>query len=159
MKVKPCFVQGDVESGNVYMTSGFQAPTNIDLVYRNNISAQMQSFASGGSIEHVFLGGKVSNNVKKNIIDKMFQSPLTYMTLSPVVSLCTKCSTSHVGEFYECPNCHDDSHMMVYARVIGYVRPIVSGQIKVEDGTINGTNNYWQDSRRVDWVERDRLLK
>lgn len=156
-KIKACYVQGDVESGNVFMTSGFQPPTNIDLVYRSNISAHMQSFASGGSIEHVFLGGKVSNQTKKNLIDKLFQSPLTYMTLSPVLSVCTKCSTKHVGEFHECPNCHDDEHMMVYARVIGYVRPIVSGHIKVENNMINGTNNFWQDSRRLDWVERHKL--
>jgi len=156
-KVKACFVQGDIESGNVYMTSGFQPPTNLDLVQRSNISAHMQSFASGGSIEHVFLGGKVSNETKKQIIDRVFKSPLTYMTLSPVVSICTKCATTHVGEYHECPHCHDADHMMVYARVIGYVRPIVSGKIKVENGVINGTNNYWQDSRRKDWVERHKL--
>ncbi len=156
-KVKQCFVQGDIESNNVYMTSGFQAPTNIDLVQRSNISAHFQSFASGGSIEHVFLGGKVSNETKKSIINKMFQSPLTYMTMSPVVSVCTKCSTKHIGEHHECPNCHDNEHMMIYARVIGYVRPIVSGKIKVENKMINGTNNYWQDTRRYDWVERDIL--
>lgn len=156
-KIKSCYVQGDVQSGNVFMTSGFQPPTNIDLVYRSNISAHMQSFASGGSIEHVFLGGKVSSEVKKNIINKMFQSPMTYMTLSPVTSICTKCSTRHIGEHYTCPNCHDSDHMMVYARVIGYVRPIVSGKIKVENNMINGTNNFWQDTRRLDWVERHKL--
>lgn len=156
-KIKPCYVQGNRETGNVYMTSGFQPPTNLDLLQRSNISAHMQSFASGGSIEHVFLGGEVSSKIKKQLINNMFKSPLTYMTLSPVVSICTKCSTTHIGEHYTCPNCSDTEHMMVYARVIGYVRPIVSGEIKIENKTINGTNNYWQDSRRVDWVERHKL--
>lgn len=156
-KVAPCYVQGNPKTGNVFLTSGFQPPSNLDLVDRCNISAYMQAFASGGSIEHVFLGGKVTNDVKKSIISKMFDTPQTYMTLSPVVSFCSKCQTKTVGEHHVCPNCHDSENMMVYARIIGYVRPIVSGKISVEDGVINGTENYWQDARREDWVERHKL--
>lgn len=156
-KVKQCFVQGNVEDNNVYMTSGLQPPTDADLVYRTEVSAYMQPFSSGGSIEHVFLGGKVSNKMKSKLIQKMFSTPINYITLSPIVSICTNCNTKHIGEFYKCPNCKDDEHMMVYARVIGYVRPIVSGKVKIENNTINGDENYWQDSRRVDWVERDKV--
>jgi len=156
-KVAPCYVQGNPESGNVFMTSGFQPPTNLDLVDRSNISSYMQAFASGGSIEHVFLGGKVTNELKKSIIDRMFSTPQTYITLSPVVSFCSTCGTKTAGEHHECPHCHDAENMMVYARIIGYVRPIVSGKIRVENGVINGTENYWQDARREDWVERHKL--
>ncbi len=157
MAVKKCFVQGNVETNTVYMTSGLQPPTNVDWVYRTEVSAYMQPFSSGGSIEHVFLGGKVSNNVKKKIISKMFETPMNYMTLSPTLTVCTKCHTKKVGEYYKCPNCGDDEHIMIYSRIIGYTRPIVSGKVKIEHNMINGDENYWQDSRRVDWVERDKL--
>lgn len=156
-KIKKCFVQGNADDNNVYMTSGLQPPTDSDLVYSANVSAYTQSFAGGGAILHTFLGGPVSNNMKKKLVDKMFSTPINYITLSPIVSICTKCNTKHIGEFYKCPNCKDDEHMMIFARIIGYVRPIVSGKIKIENNTINGDENYWQDSRRVDWVERDKV--
>ena len=119
----------------------------------------MEGYASGGSIEHVFLGGEVDISVKKQLINTMFDTPMNYMTLSPIVSVCDTCKHKSVGEHFVCPNCGDAEHMLVYARIIGYVRPIVSGKITInEDGIINGDENYWQDSRRRDWVERDKLM-
>lgn len=156
-RIKECFVQGEMGTDKVFLTSGFQPPTNADLVDRAHVSAAMQGFASGGSIEHVFLGGKMSQAMKKHLIDKLFEKPLTYMTLSPIVSICNSCGTKEVGEHFTCSHCGDDSNMMIYARVIGYVRPIVSGKVKIEESTINGTENYWQDARRLDWVERHKL--
>jgi len=305
-KVKKCFVQGDIESNNVYMTSGLQPPTDADLIYRSEISAYTQPFSSGGcyddktkvrtdngwkyfkdvdidedrfytfniesnriqlqhaikkfdfdideelihfkstvldimvtkdhnmviidkngkyrivqasmveemfqkgehifiptaetehaslkvqsiervpykgkvycvevpnhvlyvkrecgipvwcgnSIEHVFLGAKVSEKLKKDIIDKLFDMPINYITLSPVLSVCNNCHSKFVGEHYVCPNCKDADHMMIYARIIGYVRPIISGHIRIENNMINGDENYWQDARRVDWVDRNKL--
>lgn len=111
----------------------------------------------GNSIEHVFLGGKVSNKMKTKLIQKMFSTPLNYMTLSPTLTLCTKCNTKHIGEHYKCPNCKSDDSLMIYSRIIGYVRPIISGKVKIENNMINGDENYWQDSRRVDWIERDKV--
>ena len=303
-KVKRCFVQGDVENNNVYLTSGLQPPTDADLIYRSEVSAYTQPFSSGGcydehtmvrtsmgwkyfkdldgtekfytldinsgkielqsatkhfeydvdgellhfksmmidlmvtedhnmvifsngyklitaskvenkfkngdhifiptnephpntlkitdikrvpykgkvycvevpnhtlyvkranigvpvwcgnSIEHIFLGAKVSESLKKDIIDKLFDMPINYITLSPVLSVCNSCKTKVVGEHYVCPNCKDADHMMVYSRIIGYVRPIISGHICIENNMINGDENYWQDARRVDWVDRNKL--
>ncbi len=155
--IKKCFVQGSVDDNRVFITSGFQPPTDADLITRNKISAYMQSYASGGSIDHIFLGGKITCDMKKNLINKMFSTPMTYITLSPIVSLCQSCGHKSVGENYTCPECGDSEHMMVYGRVIGYVRPIVSGRVKIENNSIEGDENYWQDSRRVDWVERNKL--
>jgi ribonucleoside-triphosphate reductase len=103
------------------------------------------------------LGAKVSESLKKNIIDKLFDMPINYITLSPVLSVCNSCKTKVVGEHYVCPNCKDADHMMVYSRIIGYVRPIISGHICIENNMINGDENYWQDARRVDWVDRNKL--
>lgn len=157
IRIKDCYVQGNVDDRNVYITSGFQPPTDADLYKRANVSAHMQQFASGGSIDHVFLGGKVDVSLKKALIDKMFSTPMTYMTLSPIVSICKKCGNKMVGEHHKCTECDNEDEIIVYARVIGYVRPIVYGKIKEENGRIDGTENYWQDSRRVDWVERSKL--
>lgn len=158
IKVKQCYVQGNISDGNVYITSGFQPPTDADLYKRVEVSAHMQQFASGGSIEHVFLGGKVNPDLKKKLIDRMFSTPMTYMTLSPIVSICKTCNHKMVGEKTVCENCGSDEEIIIYARVIGYVRPIVYGKVKTENGRIDGTENYWQDSRRVDWVERNKLV-
>jgi ribonucleoside-triphosphate reductase len=95
--------------------------------------------------------------MKKKLVDKMFDTPISYITLSPTLTVCTACNTKHVGEYYTCPNCKDSEHILIYSRIIGYCRPIVSGKIKIENNRIDGDENYWQDSRRVDWVERDKL--
>lgn len=155
--IKQCFVQGDIDNKNVYLTSGFQPPSNEDIFDRINTSAYMQGFASGGSVEHLFLGGKVDVEFKKTIIKKAFETPINYITVSPVISFCMKCKHKATGEYFVCPSCGDDEHMMIMARIVGFVRPIVFGKVKTENKMITGDENYWQESRRLDWVERQKI--
>jgi len=152
--IKRCTVQGNTNTGDVYLTSGFQAPTNLDLSERYKISSHFQSFASGGSVEHVFLGKECSAKGKANLINKLLNNPINYITMSDVISHCNKCNKKNIGEFAICPEC-GSAQISLYGRVIGYVRPIVANDIKRDaDMKITGEHLFWQDSRRVDWAER-----
>lgn len=109
----------------------------------------------GNSVEHVVVDSKLDLSVKKKLIDRILNTHVNYLTMSPVVSVCQKCRHKHIGEKNTCSQC-GSTDIAVYARVIGYVRPIVAGNVKTDDGKITGDKNFWQNSRRVDWVERSK---
>ncbi|MDW8035920.1 MAG: anaerobic ribonucleoside-triphosphate reductase [Candidatus Korarchaeum sp.] len=139
------------------LTSGFQPPfseRNLSkLVY---ISAHTQNYATGGSVLHLFVGERMSGEVKKKLVRRIFSNyPVKYMTITPTLTLCNSCGSKLVGERLRCPSCGSDD-TTVYSRVVGYFRPIARRirRRDAERGIYDGDENVWQDSRRADWVTR-----
>jgi len=157
------FVNGFLETGRVYLTSGFQPPYDGELGKQLRVSAEGQAYATGGSIQHIFLNEKLDAEEKKKLIDKIFKLPVNYITLTPTRSFCNDCGYAVTGELTQCPKC-GSKDIMIYSRIIGYVRPIVKGGkegiiIDPKKGIYDGDEQYWRDERRADWLTRNKLTK
>ncbi len=157
------FTSGFIKEGRVFLTSGFQPPYEGELGKQIVVSAEGQSYATGGSIQHIFLNEKLSVEEKKKIIDKIFKLPVNYITLTPIRSICCNCDYNTTGEVLKCPVC-GSKDVMVYARIIGYVRPIAKGGKKgivvdKERGIFDGEENFWRDERRADWTSREKISR
>ncbi len=157
------FVNGFLETGRVYLTSGFQPPYDGEIGKQIVVSAEGQAYATGGSIQHIFLNEKLSPEEKKKLVDKVFRLPVNYITLTPTRSVCNNCNYTVTGELTQCPNC-GSKDIMIYSRIIGYVRPIVKGGkegivIDAKKGIYDGEDNYWRDERRADWLTREKFTK
>ncbi len=159
---KPIYVGGSLEGSGVFLTAGFQPPyEGQSLAKQIEVSSQTQRFATGGSIQHIFLNEKAGAEVLAKFVKNLFSSkPIIYITLTPTLSVCNSCGAKIVGERYKCPYCGSDD-TTVYSRVIGYYRPIAR-KIKVADRErfiFEGEENYWQGGRRADWVVRKKVLE
>ena len=153
----PPFVKGSVKGSGVFLTAGFQAPYDAEsLAKQIEVAAQTQSFATGGSVQHIFLNEKPEARVLKNFLRNLFEgTTIVYITLTPTLSVCNECDSKVVGERFSCPYCGSED-VSVYSRVIGYYRP-VARKIKVADKEgflYEGEENYWQGGRRADWITR-----
>ena len=153
----PPYVKGSPEGSGVFLTAGFQPPYDQSSLTRQlEVSAHTQSFATGGSIQHIFLNEKPDSLATRDFIRRLFEKlPIIYITLTPTLSVCNSCEAKVVGERHECPYCGSDD-TIVYSRVIGYYRPIARKVKKVDrEGFLyEGEENYWQGGRRADWVTR-----
>ncbi|MEF2175780.1 MAG: anaerobic ribonucleoside-triphosphate reductase [Candidatus Absconditabacteria bacterium] len=150
------YLQGD--GNDVFLTSGFQPPYNEkNIGAQIQISAEFQSYATGGSVQHFFLGEKLPIEIKKRLVQKTFETPVLYMTLTPTLSTCGDCGEQMVGEHLLCPHC-SSANVMVASRVIGYLRPIAGKNLNKDSGRLDGEENYWQDSRRKDWASRKQTI-
>ncbi len=153
----PIFVQG--EGNDVFLTSGFQPPYQEKNIWAQiQISGEFQSYATWWSVQHFFLGEPIPTQGKKKLIQATFSKPVSYMTLTPTLTICQECNHQMVGEHLQCPKCGSQK-VMVASRIIGYLRPIASGKISKENGRFDGDENYWQDSRRVDRATRKQTVE
>ena len=159
----PLYVSGNAETGRVFLTSGFQPPYEGSLAKQLIVSAEGQAYATGGSIQHIFLNDKLSLNEKKLFIKKVLSLPINYFTITPTVSVCNECGEKIVGEAKVCPKC-GSKDILVYSRIIGYLRPVARGGkkgivIDKEKGIYDGEENYWRDERRADFVTREKITR
>ncbi|WP_448588586.1 anaerobic ribonucleoside-triphosphate reductase [Thermocrinis sp.] len=159
---RPIYVGGSLQGSGVFLTAGFQPPYNGQSLGKQiEVSSQTQRFATGGSIQHIFLNEKSSAEVLSKFIKSLFSNkPIIYITLTPTLSVCNSCGMKIVGERYRCPYCGSED-TTVYSRVIGYYRPIAR-KVKVADRErflFEGEENYWQGGRRADWVVRKKVLE
>ncbi|MDQ7038584.1 MAG: anaerobic ribonucleoside-triphosphate reductase [Aquificota bacterium] len=158
---KPPYVKGGLEGSGVFLTAGFQPPFDCPSIARQlEVSSHTQRFATGGSIQHIFLNEKPTAEALRNFIRKTFENlPIIYMTLTPTLSVCNTCSKKTVGEHFTCPYC-GSGDTVVYSRVIGYYRPIARRIKKVDKDRFvyEGEENYWQGGRRADWVVRKKVI-
>lgn len=154
------FVQGRGE--DVYLTSGCMLPfSEEDITQQIENSAEFQAYATSGSILHHFLESKVEPKLLANYIDKIFQKPINYITLTPTITSCLNCNQQLIAQdgkdITNCPVCESDD-IATFSRVIGYVRMIARKNIKVDkDGFYKGEENFWSKARRFDWNTRKRL--
>jgi len=115
------FTSGDAE--RPYYTQGAKLPFD----YTNDIfkildhQEPIATKYTGGSVQHIFLGERISGEMAGKLIKTVltnFKTP--YITLSPTFSICHDCGF-HPGEIDKCPTC--DKDMEVYSRIVGYYSP------------------------------------
>ncbi|OEG00346.1 ribonucleoside-triphosphate reductase [Vulcanibacillus modesticaldus] len=159
-KNRDIFVQG--YGDDIYLTSGAMLPfSDEDFLAQIENAAEFQGYATSGSILHHFLETKVSAKQLADYIDKIFQKPINYITLTPTLSSCMSCGQQIVAEDAKnlsiCPVCGSDD-IATFSRVIGYVKMISRKNIKVdENGFYQGQYNFWSNARRHDWNQRKRF--
>ncbi len=110
-----------------YYTNSSQLPVNYttDIFEALNLQDELQCRYSGGTVNHLFLGEKISEiQTVKNLIKKIFEKfHLPYITLTPTFSICPVHGYLN-GEHFECPKCTIKQPCEVYSRVVGYYRPV-----------------------------------
>jgi ribonucleoside-triphosphate reductase (formate) len=157
---KEIFVQG--HDDDVYLTSGCMVPfSEPDFTKQIENAAEFQGYATSGSILHHFIEDKIAPEQLAKHLDRIFEKPINYVTLSPTLTSCLECGTKIVAkdakDIHECPTCgsHD---IASYSRVIGYVRMIARGNVTIDEHHLyKGDYNFWSKARRLDWAERKRF--
>ena len=151
------YVKGNPDGSGVFMTAGFQPPYDMpSLMKQLYVSSHTQRFATGGSIQHIFLNEKPDVEAIKNFIINLFgRMPIIYITITPTLTICNDCGAKVIGEKERCSHCNSED-TTTYSRVIGYYRPIARKVRKKdrEKCIYEGEENYWQGGRRADWVTR-----
>jgi len=155
------FVQGDVESGETYGTSGCMLPfSEEDFLEQIENASEFQSYGTSGSILHQFLEEKLEPKRIAQHIQNIFKKPIIYTTLSPTMASCMSCGQQLVAKdginLDKCPICGSDD-IATFSRVIGYTKMISRKNIKIKDGKYEGEDNFWSNSRRRDWAIRKRI--
>ena len=110
-----------------YYTNSSQLPVNYtdDLFEALELQDELQCKYTGGTVFHSFLGEKIDDpEMAKAIVKKVFEKfHLPYFSLSPTFSICPTHGYLS-GEHFECPKCTIKQPCEVYARVVGYIRPV-----------------------------------
>lgn len=154
------FVQG--EGDNPYLTSGCMTPfSEEEFLEQLENSAEFQGYATSGSVLHHFLEAKVKPEALAKYLDKIFEKPINYITLTPTITACMSCGQKIIAEdaknIHHCPVC-ESKDIATFSRVIGYLKMISRNSIHVDDkGYYEGKYNFWSKARRHDWTIRKRL--
>ena len=144
---------------DVYLTSWFQPPYDEKNIWAQiQISAEFQSYATWWSVQHFFLWEKLPIEMKKRLINKTFEKPVSYMTLTPTITTCWDCKKQMIWEHLICPHCWS-VNVQVASRVIWYLRPISSKNLTKKNWRMDWDENYWQDARRADWACRKQTIE
>ena len=155
--LKKTYFQGTVE--NPFLTAGCMLPfaeTNIIEVIENH--AEFQAYATSGSIFHNFLEDRLDPEQLKIYIKRIFSKPINYMTLTPTRTVCNNCGHAVIKDIpgEKCENCGSDD-LSVWSRVIGYYKPVARKNLKIQQGSYEGTYNFWSNPKRIDWASRSKL--
>jgi len=120
------YVSGDANSGRVFLTSGFQAPFQEgDLLKQLDVNSHFQSYATGGSIMHLFTAEEMSPEEQERLIFSIIRNfPIQYLTKTPFLTTCNNCGYKMVGKRTACERCNSDD-VTVWSRPIGYFRPVM----------------------------------
>jgi len=152
------YVQGDAQNKKVFLTSGFQLPSQEeDLASRIDNAATFQGFASGGAIEHLFTNEEMTVEQQINMVTGIMKNfPVYYMTKTPFLTTCNDCGHKMVGRKNKCELCESDD-ITLWSRPIGYFRPVMRGKV-TEDFT-NAEYKFWLDGRVQDFATRKEIYK
>jgi len=72
-------VGGSLEGSGVFLTAGFQPPyEGQSLAKQIEVSSQTQRFATGGSIQHIFLNEKAGAEVLAKFVRSCSKNPPLY---------------------------------------------------------------------------------
>lgn len=154
------FVQG--HGDDVYLTSGCMIPfSEQDFSKQIENAAEFQGYATSGSILHHFIEDKISPEQLATHLNRLFEKPINYITLTPTLTSCMSCGqrivASDAKDIHECPSCQSND-IATFSRVIGYVRMIARQNISItKDHLYHGDFNFWSKARRLDWAERKRF--
>ena len=110
-----------------YYTNSSQLPVGYtdDLFEALKLQDDLQCKYSGGTVQHLFLGERLSDTASvKALVRKVFEKfRLPYITLTPTFSICPTHGYLE-GEHFHCPKCTIEQPCEVYTRVVGYLRPV-----------------------------------
>lgn len=108
-----------------FYTNSSLLPVNYtdDLFEALDLQDELQTKYTGGTVMHLYLGERISDHeVVKNLVKKICTNyRLPYFTISPTFSVCPEHGYIS-GEEPTCPQCGKETE--VYARVVGYLRPV-----------------------------------
>jgi ribonucleoside-triphosphate reductase len=142
----------------VFLTSGFQAPFQEgDLLKQIDVNAHFQSYATGGSIMHLFTAEEMEPHEQERLIFGIIKNfPIQYLTKTPFLTTCNSCGHKMVGKKRECERCGSDD-VTLWSRPIGYFRPVMRG--KVSKDFKNAQHLFWLSSRIEDFATRKEVTK
>jgi len=110
-----------------YYTNSSQLPVGYtdDVFEALKLQDDIQCKYSGGTVQHLFLGERLSDTASvKALVRKVFEKlRLPYITLTPTFSICPTHGYLE-GEHFKCPKCTIEQPCEVYTRVVGYLRPV-----------------------------------
>ncbi|WP_457681298.1 anaerobic ribonucleoside-triphosphate reductase [Thermovibrio sp.] len=152
------FVGGDPKSGRVFLTSGFQAPFQEgDLLKQIEVNSHFQSYATGGSIMHLFTAEEMSPEEQERLIFSIIKNfPIQYLTKTPFLTTCNSCGHKMVGKKRECERCGSDD-VTLWSRPIGYFRPVM--RKKVSKDFKRAEHLFWLSGRIEDFATRKEVRK
>ncbi len=108
-----------------FYSNSTQLPVNYtdDVWQVLELQDDLQTRYTGGTVQHIHLGEAAADpEAVKSFVRKVCRNyHLPYFTLSPVFSVCPDHGYL-LGEVTQCPHC--DNRTEVYARVVGYLRPV-----------------------------------
>lgn len=144
-------VSGDLDK--VFLTSGFLPPfAEGDLLSQVDVACHFQAYATGGSVLHLFIGEELSVDQKESLIKSLvFNFPIQYFTITPLLTVCNTCSAKKVGKHRKCGNCHSDD-VTIWCRPVGYFRPVLRGRISKDFR--HAQEEFWIQERIVDFSQR-----
>jgi len=157
--IKPkMYVQGDVESGKVFLTSGFQLPfQEEDLLTQVDNAGLFQGFASGGAVLHLFTNEELSVEQQIKLVKSIMNNfPVYYMTKTPFLTTCNSCGHKMVGKHNKCEKCGSDD-VTLWSRPIGYFRPVM--RKNVDKNFENAEYKFWLDGRIKDFSTRKEVTE
>lgn len=148
-------VSGNLETGKIWLTCGIQPPTDEGTIMdQTKIHSDMQSYASGGSVQHVFLGEVISPEQKSKMIKSLFGNyTLRYMSFTPILTVCNACGSKVAGKHTECSCGSDD--VTVWSRPVGYFRPVLRKEIT--NDFKDAKHTFWLSSRTEEFSRRKEL--
>ncbi len=158
-KVKPkIFVNGDPARKRVFLTSGFQAPFQEgDLLKQIDVNSHFQSYATGGSIFHLFTSEEMTPQEQEKLIFGIIENfPIQYLTKTPFLTTCNVCGHKMVGKKNRCEKCGSDD-VTLWSRPIGYFRPVMRG--KVSKDFKDAEYLFWLNGRVEDFATRKEVTK
>jgi len=159
MKVKAkIFVGGDPTTKRVFLTSGFQAPFQEgDLLKQIDVNSHFQSYATGGSIMHLFTAEEMKPEEQERLIFSIIKNfPIQYLTKTPFLTTCNSCGAKSVGRKTKCPKCGSED-ITLWSRPIGYFRPVMRG--KVSKNFKKAEYLFWLSGRVEDFATRKEVKK
>lgn len=108
-----------------YYTNSSQLPVQYteDIFEVMELQDELQSLYTGGTVQHLYLGERISDiQVCKNLIKKIFSKyKMPYISITPTFSICNEHGYI-AGEHFICPECGKSCE--VWSRVTGYLRPV-----------------------------------
>lgn len=110
-----------------YYTNSTQMPVDYsdDLFEVLDAQDPMQIRYTGGTVLHGFIGEEIMDyrSIKSLLKTVFTKYKLPYFTVSPTFSICPVHGYI-AGEHHICPKCVVEQKCEVYARVVGYIRPV-----------------------------------
>jgi len=127
-----------------FYTNSYHCPVDADLslIQRIEVESQFHPLTTGGTVFHTFLGEKVPTDVMKKLVKRILLNyKIAYLSMTPTLSICSKCGKNYYGIVDRCYECNAKNE--VWSRIVGYYRPI----------------NRWNESKVKEFYARIQYLQ